>query len=196
MCVGVCFVVVIRIRRIWKSLCLLVLTRDKNTSAGLCTCEIETPPRESLSGYEWKIVKFGEFNFDKYRFASDGEISITLVFVACSWPWVEPWAISTAARASVVRTTIAAAAAAEESLTGVRIKFIWLGTFMVAKFLVQPAAAVDSFRFVSTEHDSAISPRKEERWRWWYFPYLTIASDWLMNLYRIRNSNALSFGGW
>lgn len=28
---------------------------------------------------------------------------------------------------------------AEESLTGVRIKFIWLGTFMVAEFVTRPS---------------------------------------------------------
>lgn len=132
MCVGVCFVVVIRIRRIWQSLCLLVLTRDKNTSAGLCTCEIETPPRESWSGYEWKIVKFGEFNFDKIQMSREGAQDLQAMekLVSRWFLWRVPGRESNplghfygCSCLVVVRTTIAAAAA-EESLTGVRIKFI------------------------------------------------------------------------
>lgn len=86
----------------------------------------------------------------------------------------------------------------KQSLTGVRIKFIWLGTFMVAKFLVQPAKAwqsvvvVDWLVLLNTiQHLFSSKGRADDG-----IPYLTIASDWLMNLYRIRNSNALSFGGW
>lgn len=61
---------------------------------------------------------------------------------------------------------------------------------MVAKFLVEPV--VDWLLLLNTIQHLVWSKGRADDG----IPYLTIASDWLMNLYRIRNSNALSFGGW